>query len=147
LNFTKFFAAAFAVLIGGSSLLAHDAFKDPLEERYNLKSVSCKTCHPNNKDRSIHNKFGLYYEEALKGHDITKKFNAAAEEGEEAQEKYEKEMVKLFKEAMKVVEKKSMTFEDMIKAGLLNGTKLKKTTTADKDNSKSEADEKTKSDK
>lgn len=146
MNFTKFVAAAFAVLIGGSSLLAHDAFKDPFMERYNLKSLSCKTCHPNNKDRSIHNKFGDYYEEALKGHDITKKFNAAAEKGEEAQDEYEKEMVKLFKEAMKVVEKKSMTFEDMIKAGMLNGTKLDTKKMADKKDA-AKSDDKAKSDK
>ena len=129
-------------------MLAHDAFKKPFMERYNLKSLSCKTCHPNNKDRSIHNKFGLYYEEALKGHDMTKKLDAAAEEGEEAQDKYEKEMVKLFKEAMKVVEKKSMTFEDMLKAGLLSGTKLDTKKTAGKDGAKSDStDEKPKSDK
>ena len=148
MNFTKLITAAFVVLISGSSLLAHDAFKEPFKERYNLKSVSCKTCHPFNNDRSIHNKFGLYYEEALKGHDMTKKFNAAAEKGEEAQDAYEKEMVKLFKEAMKVVEKKSMTFEDMIKAGLLSGVKFDFKKKAEEDAKKSgSTDEKTKSDK
>ena len=40
------------------SVMAHDVYKEPLEERYGLKTVSCKTCHPNSKDRSIHNTFG-----------------------------------------------------------------------------------------
>ena len=79
---------------------------------------------------------------------MTKKFNAAAEKGEEAQDAYEKEMVKLFKEAMKVVEKKSMTFEDMIKAGLLSGAKFDFKKKAEEDAKKSgSTDEKTKSDK
>ena len=112
------------ILFNNSALVAHDAFKDPMEERYGLKTVSCKTCHPDNKDRSIHNQFGKYLEEALKGKEITKKFKEAEAKGEEAVKEYEKEMVVHFVEALKVVEKKKMTFEDMIKAGLLNGTRL-----------------------
>lgn len=134
------FAALTIMFIATASLQAHDAFKDPFIKRYGLKSISCKVCHPNNKDRSIHNKFGHYYEDALKGSEITKKFNAAAEKGEEAQKEYEKEMVKLFEEAMKVVEKKSMTFEDMIKAGLLNGTKMPKVTPKDEASPDKDAD-------
>ena len=111
---------------------AHDCFQDPMEERYGLKSVSCKTCHPNNKDRSIHNEFGKLFETALKGKDLTKKFNEAEKKGEEAVAEYEKEMVKHFVEAMKVVEKKQMTFEDLIKYGLLNGVRLEKPKEEDK---------------
>ena len=105
---------------------AHDCFQDPMEERYGLKSVSCKTCHPNNKDRSIHNEFGKLFEKQLEGKDLTKKFKEAEKKGEEAVAEYEKEMVKHFVEAMKVVEKKHMTFEKLIKYGLLNGVRLPK---------------------
>ena len=121
---TKHCALALTLLIFiPFSVFAHDAFKEPLEKRYNLKTVSCKTCHPNNKDRSIHNEFGKLLETELKGKDITKKFKAAEAKGEEAVKAYEKEMVQHFVEAMKVVEKKSMTFEDLIKFGLLNGVR------------------------
>ena len=103
---------------------AHDVYKEPLEERYNLKTVSCKSCHPNNKDRSIHNKFGQYFADMFKDKNITQEYEAAKKLGEEAQQKYEQQMINQFKEALKIVEKKQMTIEDMIKAGLLNGTRL-----------------------
>lgn len=105
---------------------AHDAFKDPMAKRYGLKSVSCKACHPNNKDKSIHNKFGIYYLNALKGKELTKKFKEAEAKGEEAVKAYEPEMVKHFVEAMKAVEKEKLTLEDMLKAGLINGTRPEK---------------------
>lgn len=117
----------FAVLIGHSQVRAHDAFKEPFEQRYDLKSIACTACHPNAKDRSIHNKFGKYYEEALKGKDISAKFKEAEAKGEAAVAEYEKEMVVHFVEAMKAVEKKSISFEELIQAGMLNGTRLNKT--------------------
>ena len=122
-NLTIAFLISFILMLP-QFVFAHDAFKEPLEKRYGLKTVSCKTCHPNNKDRSIHNDFGKYFLEELKGKDITKKFKEAEEKGEEAVKEYEKEMAALFVEALKVVEKKKISFEDLIKAGLLNGTRL-----------------------
>jgi len=116
----------FLVMTQQTLVNAHDAFKDPMAERYGLKSVSCKACHPNNKDKSIHNKFGIYYLNALKGKELTKKFKEAEAKGEEAVEAFEPEMVKHFIEAMKAVEKEKMTFEDMLKAGLINGTRPEK---------------------
>ena len=107
-----------------SSASAHDAFKKPLEEKYNLKTVSCKTCHPNNKDRSVHNEFGQLFLPLLKEKNITKKFKEAEAKGEDAVKAYEPEMAKHFLEALKVVEKKNMTFEDLMKYGLLNGVRL-----------------------
>ena len=105
---------------------AHDCFQDSMEKRYGLKSVSCKTCHPNNKDRSIHNEFGKLFEKALEGKNLTKNFKEAEKKGEEAVAEYEKEMVKHFVESMKIVEKQNMTFEKLIKYGLLNGVRLEK---------------------
>jgi hypothetical protein len=116
--------------MSSSNACAHDAFKEPLEKRYGLKTASCKTCHPNNKDRSIHNQFGKHFLEALKGTDITKKFKEAEAQGDEAVKEFEKIMVQEFVKAMEVVEKKKISFEDLIKAGLLNGTRV--------DNSKDE---------
>ena len=117
----------FAVVMTGlltSSVSAHDAFKDPFVKRYGLKTASCKTCHPNNKDKSIHNEFGKLIEKELVGKDISKKFKEAEAKGEEAVKQYEKEMVVHFIEALKVVEKQKMSFEDLAKYGLLNGVRL-----------------------
>ena len=68
-----------------SFLSAHDVYKEPLEERYGLKTVSCKTCHPNTKDRSIHNVFGQYFADEFKGQEITIKYEEAKAAGEEQQ--------------------------------------------------------------
>ncbi len=121
------FRISFALFIActlSSSVNAHDAFKEPFAKRYGLKTVSCKTCHPNNKDKSIHNEFGKLIEKQLLGKDLSKKFNEAKAKGDEAVEAYEKEMVVHFIEALKVVEKEKMSFADLAKFGLLNGVKL-----------------------
>ena len=107
--------------------VAHECFKIPLAERYQLKpSVSCKSCHPNNKDRSIHNKLGIIFEKALKGKDMTKKFKEAEAKGEEAVAEYEKVMIEDFKKVLVEVEQKQMTLKDMIEFGLINGMRLSK---------------------
>ncbi len=103
---------------------AHDCFTKPLEERYNLKTVSCKTCHPNNKDRSIHNKLGIMFENALKGKDLSRKFKEAEAQGEEAKLACEKLMVEDFKKVLVEVEQEKLSLSDMIKFGLINGMRL-----------------------
>ena len=112
------------VLLGNQTLSAHDAFKEPLEKRYNLKTVSCKTCHPDNKDRTIHNKFGMLFLEKFKGKDMSKKFAEAEAQGEEAKVAYEKIMAEEFTKALVEVEKTKLTIKELIEAGLLNGTRL-----------------------
>jgi len=124
-NFIALMASfLFLFTVNLSCLSAHDVYKEPLEVRYGLKTVSCKTCHPNTKDRSIHNVFGQYFADEFKGQEITKKYEAAQAAGEEQQKAYEVQMVASFNEVLLVVEKKKMTFEDLIKAGLLNGIRL-----------------------
>ena len=104
---------------------AYDAYKEPILQRYHLKTVSCKACHANSKDRTIYNKFGQLFVDALKGQEIAKKYEEAKAKGDEQKKKYEAEMAKTFTAVLAVVEKKTMTIEDMIKAGLLNGTRLR----------------------
>ena len=87
-----FLVLTIAFILSGQAN-AHDAFQKPLEKRYGLKTASCKVCHPINKDRSIHNKFGKLVEKQLAGKELTKKFNQAKKKSEEAVKEYEKEMV------------------------------------------------------
>ena len=100
----------------------HD--EEPLEQRYHLKTVSCKTCHADSKDRTIYNKFGQMFVEAFKGKGIAEKYEQAKAEGEQQKKEYEAEMAREFAATLLVVEKKTMTIADLIKAGLLNGTRL-----------------------
>ncbi len=119
-----FLMTMFVISIFASFAQAHDAFKEPLELRYNLKTVSCKSCHPDNKDRSIHNKFGMLFVEALKGKEMTKKFNEAEAKGEEAKVAYEKVMAEEFTKLLPEIEKKKITFKELIEAGLFNGMRV-----------------------
>ena len=103
--------------VAGLELTATTRSRSQLEKRYNLKTVSCKTCHPITKDRSIHNKFGLLIEAQLKGKDMTRRFNEAEAAGEEAKVEFEKVMAKEFLVApSKWSKKKSSTIKEMIGA-------------------------------
>lgn len=108
------------------ALNAHDEFKEVLERRYRLKSVSCKACHTDNKDKKIRNAFGKLLHEELKDKNLTQRYHDSKKEGEEAHKKFEKTMVKEFTVALKAVEKKPVTFQALMEAGLLNGTRLDK---------------------
>ena len=107
-----------------SPLDAHDEFKEVLQQRYRLRSVSCKACHTDNKDKKIRNAFGKLLHGELKDKKLTERYLAAKEKGEEAEEKFEKKMLKEFLIALEAVEKKPITFVALMEAGLLNGTRL-----------------------
>ena len=109
-----------------STLNAHDEFKEVLERRYRLKSVSCKACHTDKKDKKIRNAFGKLFDKELKGKNLTKRYLAAKEEGDEAKRQFEKKMIKEFAVALNAVEKKPVTFLALMEAGLLSGTRLDK---------------------
>jgi hypothetical protein len=111
---------------------AHDFLKDPLKERYGLKSVSCSACHPGS-NKAINNAFGMKFKAAFKGKNYTKRVHDAKElkkndkaAGEKALDAIGVEMVAQFNEIAPEIEKESMTFADLAKAGLLVGTKLEK---------------------
>ena len=132
----QFFTIALATcglcLFSYSSVDAHDFLKDPLQERYGLKSVSCSACHPGS-DKAINNAFGMKFKTAFKGKDYTKRVHEAKDlkktdkdAGEKALEAIGKEMVADFNKVIPEIEKQTMTFADMAKLGVLNGTKLEK---------------------
>ena len=116
---------AMALLSGGYAD-AHDEFKDVMKDRYTLKSVSCKACHTDNKDKKIRNAFGKLLHKELKDKRISEGYRESKQQGEEAHEKFEKEMAKHFLVALKKVEKKQLSFASLLNAGLLNGIRLDK---------------------
>ncbi|QEG21155.1 hypothetical protein [Mariniblastus fucicola] len=130
-------AACFVCLLFNSSADAHDFLKDPLKERYGLKSVSCSACHPGS-NKAINNAFGLKFKTAFKGKDYTKRIHAAKDlkkkdkdAGTKALEEIGTEMVAHFNEVIVEVEKESMSIKDLATAGLLVGTKLEKDVVAE----------------
>ena len=122
----RIFTCVWITLSATSASNAHDEFKEVLEKRYRLKSVSCKACHTDNKDKQIRNAFGKLLHQELEDKDLTKRYEAAKEEGDDAKKKFEKQMTKEFTVALEAVEKKPVTFLALLEAGLLNGTRLDK---------------------
>ena len=115
-----------------SEVSAHDFLKESIIKRYELKSATCKVCHPGS-NKAINNAFGMKFKTAFKGRDYTKRVHDAKElkkndkaAGEKALDEIGVEMVKQFDELIPEIEKESMTFGELAKAGLLNGTNLKK---------------------
>ena len=130
-------AACFVCLLFSNTADAHDFLKDPLKERYGLKSVSCSACHPGS-NKAINNAFGLKFKTAFKGKEYTKRVHEAKDlkkknkaAGDTALEGIGKEMVAQFITVIEEVEKESMTFGEMAKAGILVGTKLEKDVVAE----------------
>ena len=125
---TKIAAVSFLGIMAmpPSSVSAHDEFKEAMEHRYRLRSVSCKACHTDNKDKKIRNAFGKLLFEALKSKELTKNYNEAKSKGDKAKKQFEKQMVKDFLSALKRVETKPVSFSALLEAGLLNGTRLDK---------------------
>lgn len=123
IKYVMFFAAMAFTFSFVTSAEAHDVFKAPMQERFNLKTVSCSACHPG-KEKSVHNKFGAMFVKAFKGKDLTKKLEEAeAKGGEKGKEEFEAEMVEHFKKALKDLEKKEPLMIAIVDAGLLVGTK------------------------
>ena len=125
-------AACLVFLLFNNTAAAHDFLKDPLKDRYKLKSVSCAACHPGS-NKAINNAFGMKFKTAFKGKDYTARVYKAKDlkkkdkdAGEKALKGIGVEMVAQFEQVIAEVEKESITFGDMLTAGLLNGTKLEK---------------------
>ena len=124
--------ACLLCLFVASEVSAHDFLKNPLKERYGLKSVSCQACHPGS-NKAINNAFGMKFKTAFKGKNYTKRVHDAKElkkkdkeAGEKALDAIDVEMVAQFNEIIPGIEKESMTFAELAKGGLLVGTKLEK---------------------
>ncbi|MFK7769839.1 MAG: hypothetical protein AB8B55_21705 [Mariniblastus sp.] len=117
---------------------AHDVFQDVLKEKYMLKSFSCKACHPDSDDRKIRTAFAERIHKQLKDKHLEKKFAAAtlAEETAKAKDPesvgknkgplydFGLEASKDFEEAFKAVGQETISFDELLKAGLFAGAKL-----------------------
>ena len=121
-----------------SSATAHDVFQDVLKEEYTLKSFSCKTCHPDSDDRKLRTPFAERIFQAMKDKGYTAKYAAAVAADDAAKAKdpesvsddkgavaeFEKMIAEDFKTSYKKVMAQTITFDDLIKQGLLYGARL-----------------------
>ncbi|MFP6691623.1 MAG: hypothetical protein VB875_01295 [Pirellulales bacterium] len=129
---------------------AHSTFKKAFQARYELKTVSCSTCHAKKDEiapaqvaeytkntKKFRNEFGKRFEVLLKGTDVTKQYYEAKEKAGDEADSVKKEAIKsavnavLTKEIIEALKKfeemKSPggeTWKAFIKAGKVSGTKL-----------------------
>ncbi len=131
--------AAWAVQSSVAS--AHPDFKKELQSQFDLKTVSCYTCHAKEEEvpkdklaeyeenkKAFRNTFGQEFDKLLKDKGLSAKIKAAKEAGNEAAEDAAKaEALDAFKEALKkVVDVKApsgKTYGEELKAGTLEGVK------------------------
>ena len=128
---------AFCLFVAPQTSQAHDIFTDVLKEEYSLRSFSCKTCHAES-DKKQRTPFAERIFKELKPQGYSAKFEAAQKADEAAKAKdptsvskkkgavyeLEKVMAVEFKKAFVKVSKQSMTFDELLRAGLFYGARL-----------------------
>ena len=134
---TSFIVFAFSICFV-SSATAHDVFQDVLKEQYTLKSFSCKNCHPDNDDRKLRTPFADRIYEVMKDGGYTARYAAAVAADDAAKAKdpesvgkdkgavaeFEKVIAADFKEAFKKVAVQTISFDELLKKGMMNGARL-----------------------
>ena len=128
---------AFSLFVVPQVAQAHDIFVDVLKEEYMLKSFSCKTCHAES-DKKLRTPFAERIYVELKPLGYEAKFEAAQKMDEDAKAKdpesvgkhkgavhdLEQEMAVEFKKAFAKVSKQTMSFDELLRAGLFYGARL-----------------------
>jgi len=136
---TSVIVFAFAICFV-SSATAHDVFQDVLKEQYKLKSFSCKNCHPDKDDRKLRTPFGERVYGVMKDKGFTAQYEAAVaaddaaraadpnsvSEDKGAVADFEKMIAEDFKETFKQVAAQTISFDELIKLGLMSGARLDK---------------------
>lgn len=83
---------------------AHSVFKRVLQRRYELASVSCNTCHVEEKERTERNEVGDVIYEQLADQKISERFREAKRRGFESRRQFEGVMEREFLQALKTIE-------------------------------------------
>ena len=125
--------ATLGLTAGGmpAAALAQTEFQLALRKKYNFKTVTCAACHPNIKDKTERNEFGTLLAKELKAKNVTKRLDEVKDLDLDnvIRMKVREEVTKEFLEALPKVEMQKSaggeTFGDLLKAGKLEGVKLR----------------------
>ena len=143
----RLFCAVFCItvlLVQSRATLAHAPFKKALQAKYDLKSVSCYTCHSRKADiaaedldafaentKAFRNPFGRELSKLLDGKDTTKRLTDVKklESDDPKKLKVIDEVTTEFLEALKKIESvkspSGTTYGELLKQGTLDGVKPK----------------------
>ncbi len=106
-----------ATILMTSPSMAHSTFKKEMAKKYPEKKVSCNACHVEKKPKTERNSFGNLFHKQFADLELSKNFKA--KKGAEKKEYEAKVMIPAFEKAFKNVS--AMTYDDIIKAGLVPG--------------------------
>lgn len=118
------------ICTGGAAppVAAHTEFKKELSRQYPGLTIKCELCHVKGKEKTEVNDFGRLFTDELAGQELTKQWDAL--KGAE-RKKFEKEtLLPAFQKAharIKALENdEGKTWHDLLDAGAMENTKLKK---------------------
>lgn len=104
-----------------SQAQAHNAFKKFLAEKYPKMKINCNACHVNKQPKTTRNAFGQIYTKLMGVENMSATFKE--KKGAEKKDYEQKVMLPAFEKAYEKVKK--MTYDDMVKAGLIEGAEKK----------------------
>lgn len=117
------------VAIGSTQAEAHMAFKKHMQKKYEGTSVSCNACHVKGKPKTERSEFGKLFFKEFKENKLTLSEEWNAKEKADRKEYETKIMVPAFDKALKKIKEKKNKedekYDDLIKAGKIDGIKWK----------------------
>ncbi len=126
-----------AVMTGSAN--AYTYMKKPLQKRYNLRLVSCNTCHVKGEEKDVVNKFGETIDKLLEGTDIPQRIEACKEVDEETKKQMEKVLTEEFTVLLKRLDEikapNGKPYGQALRDGEIEGAKPRKAKSGDNDKS------------
>lgn len=105
------------VVLTCSTAEAHNIFKKEFSKNYSDKKISCNACHVDKKPKTERNAFGKLFHKQFADQELTK--NWKSKKGAEKKDYEATVMIPAFQKALKNVT--AMTYDDIIKAGMVSG--------------------------
>jgi len=121
---------AICLTMGNPTVQAHGIFKKTLEKEVEGLRVTCYACHVKKEPKTVRNEFGELFYQEFKEEEFSKRWDELEQDREARKEFENEEMAPAFRKAMKKIGEKETEegekYIDLIKAGKIEGTKLKK---------------------
>jgi len=119
-------ATIFLTNLGLSNASAHSVFKKIMDQKYQGIKINCNACHIEGEDKTERNLFGKLFYRELESENLTQTWKD--KKGKEKRDYEQEVMTPAFEKAWAKVA--AMTYDDMVKSGLVEGMEKKDETSA-----------------
>lgn len=100
---------------------AHSVFKKIMDQKYADMKINCNACHVEGEEKTERNLFGKLFFREMESENLTQ--NWKEKKGKEKREYEQEVMTPAFEKALAKVA--AMTYDDMVKSGLIDGMEKK----------------------